>query len=267
MGARQKMKLSFSGEATLYNSASQMARYWTERWVEDQVYCANCGRSKLVKYENNRPVADFGCDNCKEEYELKSQKGKFSRKVVDGAYSTMCQRLASSNNPNFMLLNYDLKVAAVTDLFIIPKHFVVHDIIEERKPLAATARRAGWVGCNILLEKIPEAGKIFLIRNSLPISRRLVLDKWQRTIFLRQQSPTARGWLIEVMKCVEAIGKPVFALDDIYKYENRLRKAYPNNRHVKEKIRQQLQIMRDQGFLEFTGRGQYLVNRLFTQMQ
>jgi len=62
-----------------------------------------------------------------------------------------------------MLLNYDLKQLVVTNLFVVPKHFFVREIIQERKPLAPTARRAGWIGCNILLGQIPESGKIFLV--------------------------------------------------------------------------------------------------------
>ena len=56
----------------------------------------------------------------------------------------MCERLAANNNPNLLLLKYDLKQFAVTDLFVVPKHFFVREIIQERKPLAETARRAGW---------------------------------------------------------------------------------------------------------------------------
>lgn len=40
------------------------------------------------------------------------------------------------------------------------KHFFVSEIIEERKQLAPTARRARRIGSNILLGKIPESGKI-----------------------------------------------------------------------------------------------------------
>ncbi len=32
-----------------------------------------------TEFEQNRPVADFFCVNCNEEYELKSQKKKFGR--------------------------------------------------------------------------------------------------------------------------------------------------------------------------------------------
>ena len=46
------------------------------------------------------PLADFFCASCSEEFEFKSQKGKFGTRVVDGAFKTKCERLAASNNPN-----------------------------------------------------------------------------------------------------------------------------------------------------------------------
>ena len=65
------------------------------------------------------------------------------------------------------------------------------------------------------------------------------------------------NWLIEVMKCVESIGRREFEIDDVYAFANQLSLLYPRNRHVKEKIRQQLQVLRDQGFLDFASRGSY----------
>ena len=59
------------------------------------------------------------------------------------------------------------------------------------------------------------------------------------------------------MKCIEKIGQDAFALEVLYTFEGQLRHAYPDNRHVREKIRQQLQILRDKGYLAFTGRGTY----------
>ncbi|HXJ02477.1 MAG TPA: DpnI domain-containing protein [Micropepsaceae bacterium] len=251
------MRLGFEEEQTAFVSPSQNARIWTEKWVGNWVYCANCGQANIEKYENNRPVADFFCAICNEEYELKSQKNAFGPKVLDGAFRSMCQRLAESNNPNLMLLNYDLKHLSVTNLLVIPKHFFVRDIIEERKPLGPNARRAGWIGCNILLKQVPEAGKIFFVRNGEPLPKEGVLAKWQKTLFLRDQEANSRGWLIEVMKCVELIGRPEFELNEIYAFEEQLSRIYPNNKHVRDKIRQQLQFLRDQGYLDFVSRGHY----------
>ena len=122
-----------------------------------------------------------------------------------------------------------------------------------------TARRAGWVGCNILLNRIPSSGKVFFVRNSQVLPKEEVLSQWQRTLFLREERAEARGWLIEVMNCVDQIGKKEFDLDDVYAFEQKLGNLYPNNRHVKQKIRQQLQKLRDRGYLEFVSRGNYRV--------
>ena len=35
------------------------------------------------------------------------------------------------------------------------------------------------------------------------------------------------------------------------------KKLHPDNRHVRDKIRQQLQVLRDHGYLEFVSRGSY----------
>jgi type II restriction enzyme len=251
------MKLGFEESQTPYLSGSQSARAWTEQWVRREVYCPNCGNPNVSKFENNRPVADFFCTSCSEEYELKSQKTKFGAKVLDGAFRAMCDRLAASNNPNLLLLNYDIKQLSVVNLFIVPKHFFVREVIQERKPLASTARRAGWVGCNILLNGIPQSGKIFLVRDGQPQPKDVVLTQWQKTLFLREEGIEARGWLIEVMKCVDAIGKAEFQLDDVYAFEAELSRLYPENRHVRQKIRQQLQVLRDRGYLDFVSRGYY----------
>jgi type II restriction enzyme len=180
------------------------------------------------RYGNNNPVGDFFCSVCREEYELKSQQARFGTKVVDGAYRAMVQRLGGSTNPNLFLLNYDIKSLSVTNLLIIPKHFFTAEIIEERKPLPPTARRAGWVGCRILLQGIPQAGRIAIIRNGVIEPKADVLVKWQRTLFLRaQRDLEAKGWLVRVMRCIELLGKSRFSLDEVYGFERELSTAYP----------------------------------------
>lgn len=251
------MKLGFQETQSPYSSRSQSARAWTENWVRSWAYCPHCGNANIESFPNSSPLADFYCASCKEEFELKSQKGKFGAKVVDGAFKTKCERLAASNNPNLLLMNYDLKTLAVVNLFIVPKHFFVRDIIEERKPLAATARRAGWIGSNILLNKVPASGKIHIVKNSIVRPKEQVLADWQKTLFLRQETLEARGWLLDVMKCIETLGKHDFTLEDVYGFERHLSELYPGNQNVKPKIRQQLQYLRDRGFIDFVSRGHY----------
>jgi type II restriction enzyme len=241
-----------------YKSASQKVRVLTEHWVNESVYCPNCGHLDIDQYENNRPVADFYCKNCSEDYELKSKQKSVGTKIVDGAHRTMVERLASSSNPNLFLLNYDLLNLEVTNFFVIPKHFFVPEIIEKRNPLAPTARRAGWVGCNILLNYIPQKGKIFFVRNRQIEPKEKVLDEWNKTLFLRDEKKvSAKGWLLDVMRCIDKLGKLEFTISNVYAFENELSKLHPENRHIKDKIRQQLQFLRDKGYLHFVSRGCY----------
>ncbi|VLB90163.1 type II restriction endonuclease DpnI [Streptococcus pneumoniae] len=143
------MELHFNLELVeTYKSNSQKARILTEDWVYRQSYCPNCGNNPLNHFENNRPVADFYCNHCSEEFELKSKKGNFSSTINDGAYATMMKRVQADNNPNFFFLTYT-KNFEVNNFLVLPKQFVTPKSIIQRKPLAPTARRAGWIGCNI----------------------------------------------------------------------------------------------------------------------
>jgi len=182
-------------------------------------------------------------------------------KVINGAYRTMIERLISDNNPNLFLLNYDLRRCEIQNFFVVPKHFFVPEIIEKRKPLSETARRAGWVGCNILLKDIPLTGKIFYIKNGKVESRSRILENWRKTLFLREEKEIVeKGWILDIMNCVDKIGKREFSLKDVYSFENVLENKHPNNKHIKDKIRQQLQYLRDRGYLDFIARGRYRLN-------
>lgn len=252
------MQLTFNANlATQYNNQSQVIRVLTEDWVKNEIFCPNCG-SIISEYPNNKPVGDFFCSDCNEDYELKSKKYSIGKKIVDGAYETMIGRLQSSTNPNFFFLNYNLKNYEVINFVVIPKHFFIPEIIEKRKPLSENARRSGWVGCNILLSDIPESGKIFYIKNGEIENKDTVLKNWKKTLFLRESKDTnLKGWILDVMNCIDRLNKKDFTLDEIYNFESILNKKHPENKHIKDKIRQQLQFLRDKGYLEFLDRGKY----------
>ena len=48
-----------------------------------------------------------------------------------------------------------------------------------------------------------------------------------------------------------------FTLDQMYEFEKVLANRHPENHHIKDKIRQQLQVLRYKGIVEFKGRGHY----------
>lgn len=243
--------------ATEYKSQSQSIRVMTEDWVKNEIFCPNCGNF-VIDFKNNSPVADFYCENCQEEYELKSKKDSMGKKIVDGAYNKMIERLNSTNNPSFFFLNYNLQNYRVQNFIVIPKHFFIPKIIEKRKPLSKNARRAGWIGCNILLSNIPESGKIFYIKNQEKQEKNDILKNWRKTLFLRESKKfELKGWILDVMSCIDKLNKKEFALDEVYNFKNTLSKKHPNNKHIKDKIRQQLQFLRNKGYLEFIGKGTY----------
>jgi type II restriction enzyme len=240
-----------------YSSPAQRIRVMTEHWVNRSGFCPNCG-GVLSQFGNNKPVADFYCGNCSEEYELKSKNGNVGKKIVDGAYFTMIERLKSDNNPNFFFLTYDKSTLGIRNFLTIPKYFFVPGIIEKRIALSLTARRAGWIGCNIDISNIPEIGKIFYVQDGIIKSKSEVLDKWNKTEFVRSTNNIeAKGWLLDVLLCVEKIKKQEFSLDEVYTFEAYLQAKHPSNNNVKAKIRQQLQFLRDKSVIEFVGRGQY----------
>ncbi|MDE0491320.1 restriction endonuclease [Psychrobacter sp. A3] len=238
-----------------YNSKPQIIRVLSEAWVKDNGYCPNCGIQPLAEFGNNKPVADFYCAACAEQYELKSKQSKLSNIINDGAYATMLARINSDDNPSFFFLTYSQEYR-VNNFLIIPKQFFKPDIIIKRKPLAASARRAGWVGCNIDLRRVPETGKVFLVKDQQVIPRDSVTQQFQKTLFLRKQSITSRGWTLDVWQCIDRLGDK-FSLQQVYAFADELQLKHPDNNHVKDKIRQQLQVLRNKGIIEFVGRGQY----------
>lgn len=246
-----------NGLAYGYNSQSQKIRVITESWLGENSFCPQCG-DELIKYENNRPVDDFHCAKCLLDYELKSKQNSLGNKITDGAYSTMIDKVDNGSNPSFFFLTYDKENWTVNDLMVVPSYFFTREIIEKRKPLAATARRAGWVGCNIIYGMLPEDGKIFYIRNGVSKQKSQVIESWNKTVFLKDSDDKQKCWLLDVMYIVGKIGRQ-FTLGEIYIFEDYFKSRHPNNNNIRAKIRQQLQILRDQNFLRFISRGKYEV--------
>ena len=245
--------------ATGYKSLSQKCRVLTEAWVHQEVFCPACG-SAIKPYPRNNPAADFFCPNCSEIFELKSKHGSIGRKIVDGAYRSLMERLNGNRNPNLFLLSYDVNSSEVVNFVVVPKYFFVPSMIEERPPLSPTSRRAGWVGCNIIIGVVPEAGRIHYVTDRSINPKQSVRNMWQQTAFLGGASGVKRGWLIDIIGCVERIPSDEFYLEDIYRFESELAVKHPDNTHIKDKIRQQLQVLRDKGYLTFLGRGRYRKN-------
>ena len=65
------------------------------------------------------------------------------------------------------------------------------------------------------------------------------------------------GWKLAIFHCLDKIPSQNFSTNDVYFFEKELQSIYPKNRNIKDKIRQQIQYLRDLGLIEFLDRGNY----------
>lgn len=241
-----------------YRSNSQIARVLTEKWISKEMYCPCCLHSKIIKYPNNQKSVDFFCEKCKNQFQLKSSKKVFNTKIIDGEYNTMVSFIKEHGSPNFFLLYYSSNDWDVKSLYLISKFFMTLSILEKRKPLSITACRSGWIGCNFLLDNLPIEGKIPIIKNGKQLERENINKIWKKMFFLENKRPELRSWTSDVLNITQELNKE-FKLSDIYEYKNYFKKLHPSNNNIKAKIRQQLQILRDNKIIKFKSKGNYEV--------
>ncbi len=188
----------------------------------------------------------------------------------------------------------------VRNLLLVPSFAFPPSAIIKRKPLSATARRAGWIGCNIALNRVPAEARIALVitrssgRESAPSSSRgsresqsrltsaativippeEVRAKFKRVKPLKDIAVTQRGWMLDVLNVIRrlceggtarcavrtsqrAVPTNTFTTADAYAFTRELEELHPDNKNVRPKIRQQLQVLRDAGLLIHVGRGEW----------
>jgi type II restriction enzyme len=240
-----------------YKSASQRARVGTESWGASNFFCPACESPRLQSAPQGTAAIDYSCPVCNSPFQLKSQSKPFGSRIVDAAYSEMKRAILEDRTPNLYVLHYDLAEWSVKTLILIPRFAFALSAVERRKPLSATARRAGWVGCNIILDKIPVHARIPVIREGNVQPRQSVRDAYQRLRPLEKLQVEKRGWTLDVLQVVQSLNKTEFVLSDVYASAGELAKLHPKNAHVRDKIRQQLQVLRDLGLVEFLGAGSY----------
>lgn len=162
------------------------------------------------------------------------------------------------------------------------------------------ARGAGRIGCNFALDRISADARIQIIfthRNSRPScagpfesNRRLggcvsckpstpadiritppdgVREKFRRIKRFKKLFITQRGWTLGVLNIVRRLNvrssgrEPAltFPNADVQAHERELAKLHPDNHHIRDKIRQQLQVLRGLGIASQPGRGEWTIKK------
>jgi type II restriction enzyme len=240
-----------------YKSSSQRARIATEGWGLQNLYCPGCSSDRLHGTPPNTPAVDYVCQSCNALFQMKSQSRQPLYRIVDAAYGAMRRAIEQDRTPNLFVVHYNREQWCVQSVILIPHFAFSLSAVEARKPLGATARRAGWIGCNILLDRIPADAKIAVVANGVPASASEVRSRYSRLQPIEKLDSRARGWTLDVLRIIRNLNKQTFSLEEVYSFQDTLSQLHPSNRHIREKIRQQLQVLRDLGFVHFLGGGRY----------
>jgi hypothetical protein len=139
--------------------------------------------------------------------------------------------IREDRTPNLLLMRHALATWEVRDLLLIPSFMFSESAVIKRPPLAPTARRAGWVGCNLDLHRIAPEARIPIVitrssgrepapspsRESRESQSRLtsaatiivppeeVRAKYKRVKPLKDISVTQRGWTLDVLNIVRRL--------------------------------------------------------------
>jgi len=172
-------------------------------------------------------------------------------------YNTTLMSILAGCHPSMMIMRYAGEAKLVTDIQVIHRSYITESCLIPRTPLSGTARRAGWQGCLFSLDNIPKSAKIDIVSSGIVAPRSAVQQQWKTIQRLLTQPAVARGWTSDVLKVVDQLGQR-FTLQQVYSHETELSRLHPQNLNVKPKIRQQLQVLRDVGIVEFIGNGDYI---------
>ena len=109
-------------------------------------------------------------------------------------------------------------------------------------------------------ENISQAKQIIEIaQKNLEIDLKIIEKEKNYLNFIWTNSITnsLKGWKKEIFIVLNLDKNQFFDLEEIYFYENYFKKIYPENKFIKDKIRQSLQYLRNDGLIEFVADGKY----------
>jgi type II restriction enzyme len=229
----------------------QQIKLISEWWGARNLFCPNCPAEALSLPPNDTEVCDFMCVRCGERFEMKAMNSPIGGVVPDGGYCAMMRAIDEGRTPNLFLLHYERNDWRVTNLLLVPQVAFSTSAIEKCAKLPGRP----YALCKILLRNIPPLAKIPVVKEGKALSAGTVRAVYNRIIELRHEPVHERCWTLDVLRIVQSLGEKPFANDKVYAFAHELEKLHPDNRHIKAKIRQQLQVLRDLGFLQHVSSG------------
>ncbi|MEK7646133.1 MAG: DpnI domain-containing protein [Patescibacteria group bacterium] len=165
-----------------YKSGPQRSKNMTESWVAREMFCLDCGADNMFHLKNHSKVRDFVCLVCKRGFELKGRKRKFENRISAGAYQAIFECFSGSDKPHFLFLQYNDQYK-VQNFYAIPRRFFRVNMLEKRKPLPKTAKRAGWIGSYLHMDSVPESVKMYVVRDGVVTgSKKSLLKEWKKIL-------------------------------------------------------------------------------------
>lgn len=251
----------FNPDDTNLRAESQRIREMSEAWAARSLWCPSC-MGPLDRAPAGLASLDLLCSTCTLEFELKAKRVARNRGEVQsltgGAYGATLRRFGEAGGgPNLILVEYAASTYEVLRATLFPSFYLVPSILDPRRPLRPGSRREGWQGCHIRLHRIPPTGRLMLVDEGVLADPTGLRGQWRALVALQERTPsTSRGWLVDVLRVVESLPTD-FTLADVYQAEGELAALHPGNSNVRPKIRQQLQRLRDAGWIVFRGSGGY----------
>jgi type II restriction enzyme len=238
-----------------YKGPTQKVRVVTETWGRDNLYCPNCQSSFLTPTPPGTAAIDYVCPSCGLPFQLKSRSKPIISSLRDAAYDAMMRAINENRTPNLYALHYDRLSWRVLNLILIPHFALTASAILKTPPSKPQKRKNPWVGCNISLINIPLDAKIRIVSDGIQTPPNQVRESFRRIRPLKELDVKERGWTLDVLRVVRSLGKTEFSNTDVYAFVPLLERLHPENHRVREKIRQQLQVLRDKGLLIHVERG------------
>jgi type II restriction enzyme len=111
--------------------------------------CPLCQSHSLVKYDVNQKSKDVHCTSCLAQIQIKAAKYTKKKQTVLtllGAEYSTTRASIQENDVHYLVFLYTTD-NTIHDILFINRDNITDTCIIPRKPLSATAKRAGWQGC------------------------------------------------------------------------------------------------------------------------